>query len=73
MNDADRLETLLDRAALVDVMSAYATGLDARDWVLWRSVFLDDLVYSIAGDRVKVARMPKMADIAELSLTEPAK
>lgn len=38
-----------------------------------RSVFLDDLVYSIAGDRVKVARMPKMADIADLPLLDSAK
>jgi hypothetical protein len=49
MNDADRLETLLDRAALVDVMSAYATGLDARDWVLWRSVFLDEVVFDLSS------------------------
>lgn len=35
-----------------------------------RSVFLDDLVYSIAGDRVKVARMPKLADVADLPLTD---
>lgn len=34
-----------------------------------RSVFLDDLVYSIAGDRAKVQRLDHLgADVAELSL-----
>jgi len=35
-----------------------------------RSVFLDDLVYSMAGDRVKVQRMSQFGiDLADLSLT----
>jgi hypothetical protein len=35
-----------------------------------RSVFLDDLVYSIASDRVKVQRMGRFGeDLADLSLT----
>jgi uncharacterized secreted protein with C-terminal beta-propeller domain len=34
-----------------------------------RSVFLDDLVYSIAGDRAKVQRLDRLgADVADLSL-----
>jgi hypothetical protein len=36
-----------------------------------RSVFLDDLVYSIAGDRAKVQRMDKLGtDVADLSLMQ---
>ena len=34
---------LLDRAAIADVIYAYAQGLDRRDWVLYRSIF-DDAV-----------------------------
>lgn len=35
-----------------------------------RSIFLDDLVYSIAGDRAKVQRMGRFGiDVADLSLT----
>lgn len=49
MTDADRLQVLLDRAAIVDVMSAYATGLDARDWTLWRSVFLDEVLFDLSS------------------------
>jgi len=75
MNDTDRLQTLLDRAALVDVMSAYATGLDARDWVLWRSVFLDQVVFDLSSwsgqparkldtDRVVAAQARIFAELA---------
>ena len=31
------LQLLLDRAAISDVVHAYATGLDRRDWTLFRS------------------------------------
>ena len=30
---------LIDRAAIADVIYAYAHGLDRRDWVLYRSIF----------------------------------
>ena len=74
----DRLQALLDRAALIDVLSTYATGLDARDWVLWRSVFLDEVVFDLSSwsgqaprkletDRV-VAAQAKI--FAELSVTQ---
>jgi hypothetical protein len=35
-----------------------------------RSVFLDDLVYSIAGDRLKVQRLNHFGtDVADIALT----
>lgn len=34
---------LIDRAAIADVIYAYAHGLDRRDWALYRSIF-DDAV-----------------------------
>jgi hypothetical protein len=37
------LQQLLDRAAISDVVHAYATGLDRRDWTLFRSIFLDSI------------------------------
>jgi 3-phenylpropionate/cinnamic acid dioxygenase small subunit len=69
------LETLLDRAALVDVLSSYATGLDARDWQLWRSVFLDQVVFDLSSwsgqpartldaDRVVAAQARIFAELA---------
>jgi len=50
-------------------------GVDCNTWwskassTVKRSVFLDDLVYSVAGDRVKVQRMGHLGeDLADLSL-----
>ena len=37
------IQSLLDRAAISDVVHAYATGLDRRDWPLFRSIFLDTI------------------------------
>ncbi len=78
MNDAERLQWLVDRAEITDVMSAYAAGLDARDWALWRSVFLDEVVFDLSSwsgqaprtlesDRV-VASQARL--FAELSCTQ---
>jgi len=72
------LQALLDRAALIDVLSTYAAGLDARDWTLWRSIFLNEVVFDLSSwsgqaprkldtDRV-VASQAKI--FAELSVTQ---
>ena len=37
------LQALVDRAAISDVVHAYATGLDRRDWALYRSIFTDEI------------------------------
>jgi hypothetical protein len=42
MSDAE-LRMLLDRAEISDVVHRYATGLDTRDWALYRSIFLDEI------------------------------
>jgi hypothetical protein len=34
---------LLERTAISDVVYAYATGLDRRDWKLFRSIFMDSI------------------------------
>lgn len=72
------LQSLQDRVQIIDVMSAYATGLDARDWKLWRSIFLDEVVFDLSSwtgqeprlldtDRV-VAAQARL--FAELSATQ---
>ena len=38
-----------DRDDIVAVLTNYATGLDARDWELWRSVFLDEVVFDLSS------------------------
>jgi len=35
------LRDLLDRAAISDLVHAYAHGIDRRDWALYRSIFAD--------------------------------
>lgn len=39
MNPPD-IQSLLDRISISDVVYAYATGLDRRDWELYRSIFI---------------------------------
>ncbi len=69
---------IADRFALIDVISCYAAGLDARDWKLWRSIFLDEVVFDLSSwtgqparkldtDRV-VASQDRM--FAELTVTQ---
>ena len=47
------LGLLLDRVAISDVVYAYATGLDRRDWELFRSIFTDpiEMEFSSVGIR----------------------
>jgi len=47
------LRLLLDRAAISDVVHAYANGLDRRDWALYRSIFTDtiDMEFTSVGLR----------------------
>lgn len=40
---------LADRAAISDTVIAYATGLDRRDWALYRAIFTDDLEMDFAS------------------------
>ncbi|MCB1686472.1 MAG: nuclear transport factor 2 family protein [Pseudomonadales bacterium] len=40
---------MTDREEIIDVLNNYATGLDARDWVLWRSVFLDEVLFDMSS------------------------
>ncbi len=39
----DNLQCLLDRTAISDVQLRYATGVDTRDWPLFRSCFTDEI------------------------------
>ena len=39
--EADALQHVLDRQAIIDVVVQYATGIDHRDWELYASCFTD--------------------------------
>ena len=57
----DKLQLLLDRAEISDVQLRYATGLDSRDWPLFRSCFTNeneietDFTSVFGGDPRKVS------------------
>ncbi len=40
---SDDLKYLRDRADLTDLINKYATGIDTRDWKLYRSIFADEV------------------------------
>lgn len=42
MSAAD-VQSLLDRVAISETVLGYATGLDRRDWELYRSIFADEI------------------------------
>ena len=48
------VQELVDRAAIVDAVIAYATALDTRDWTRLGSLFTDDACweYSGSGERL---------------------
>jgi hypothetical protein len=48
-NNKSNNNSLEDRYAIIEVMSNYAAGLDARDWELWRSVFTDEAVFDLSS------------------------
>lgn len=41
---AEKVQYLLDRAEITDVIGKYALGMDTRDWELYRSVWTDEVV-----------------------------
>jgi 3-phenylpropionate/cinnamic acid dioxygenase small subunit len=51
------VETLVARAQIGDVVIRYATGIDTRDWDLYRSVFADEVDFDFSSFRGAPARM----------------
>ena len=43
------LRDLVDRAVISDTLLAYATGVDRRDWALYRSIFCDEVKMDISS------------------------
>jgi 3-phenylpropionate/cinnamic acid dioxygenase small subunit len=43
MTEQEKLQLLLDRMAITELVQCYATGVDSRDWKLFRSIFTDDI------------------------------
>jgi hypothetical protein len=43
MTDSEKLQLLLDRANIGEVIHRYPVSIDARDWKLFRSIFTDEI------------------------------
>jgi SnoaL-like protein len=43
MTDSDKLQLLLDRVQIGEVIHRYPVSIDARDWKLFRSIFTDEI------------------------------
>ena len=43
MNDAEKLQYLIDRADIEDVVLRYARAIDMRDWELYATCFTDEV------------------------------
>jgi hypothetical protein len=43
------VETLVARAEISDVVNRYATGIDGRDWPLYRSIFADEVEFDFTS------------------------
>jgi hypothetical protein len=62
-----KLQLLLDRAEISDVQLRYATGLDSRDWALFRSCFADEIetdFTSVFGGAPRKVSADKWTDAA---------
>ncbi len=48
VSDAALLRRLADESELRDLIHRYAFGLDRHDWVLWRSIFVDEVLIDMS-------------------------
>jgi 3-phenylpropionate/cinnamic acid dioxygenase small subunit len=71
-NENARLQVLLDRAEISDVQLRYATGLDSRDWKLFRSCFTDEIetdFTSVFGGEPRKVTADRWTEAARRSLS----
>lgn len=58
-DDLSALQRLSDESELCDLIHRYAFGLDHEDWVLWRSVFADEVLIDMSDYQPEPA--PRLA------------
>lgn len=51
MSDDERLQVLLDRAEISDLILAFGAALDAKDWDAYGNTFTEDGSFTIAGQK----------------------
>ncbi len=67
MGEAE-LQGLVDRAAISEVVLGYATGLDRRDWDLYRSIFTDEIEMDFSSLGIPASRVDADQWVADAKL-----
>ena len=67
MSDANALQELIDRAAISDMVHAYATAVDTRDWELFRSLFVDPLLLDFSSFHPSLKREITVDELLEIA------
>ncbi len=67
MSEAE-LQGLVDRAAISEVVLGYATGLDRRDWDLYRSIFTDEIEMDFSSLGIPAGRVDADQWVADAEL-----
>ena len=67
MIDEKAVQQLIDRAAVSDVVTAYATAVDTRDWELFRSLFADRLHLDFSTFHPSLKRDMPFEELLEIS------
>ena len=68
MTEENALRELIDRAAISDVLHAYATAVDTRDWTLFRSLFVDPLFLDFRTFHPSLFREMPVDELVEISM-----
>jgi hypothetical protein len=57
----EKVDHLLDRAEITDVIGAYCYGMDSRDWELYRSCWVDEIALDFTELELYEEPMPTIA------------
>jgi hypothetical protein len=67
MIEQSEIRGLIDRAAISDVVNAYATAVDSRDWDLFRSLFAERLFLDFRSFHPSLYRELSVDELIELT------
>lgn len=67
MIDERAVQQLIDRMAVSDVVNAYATAVDTRDWALFGSLFADSLFLDFRSFHPSLYKQVTREELIEIS------
>jgi SnoaL-like domain len=67
MIDEQAVQQLIDRSAVSDVVNAYATAVDTRDWALFGSIFADSLFLDFRSFHPSLYKQVSREELIEIS------